>query len=298
MEKKFSNGEIIFTEGDPGSSFYDIVSGTVGIYVDFDKESQQEMTRIGAGHIFGELALIDGLPRSATAVALDDVVLSEVQVDEYKSYFDSRPGRVTFLIKELGERMTRLTARISDVEETIKAASASDSQKEPGLFEKLSQFAKEYSMKSKFSKVSTETKKAEAMKEGEDVFSKALNTYNKGEVIFREGEPARCMYNVHTGWVDIYKGYGTPDEELISTVGVATFFGEIGLISGSVRTATAVAGIDRCMIESFTIDDFEEMYTQNPLKVQRSIEYLAERIRMLTDRYMELCEQAYDICEH
>ena len=190
-----------------------------------------------------------------------------------------------------------MTALTAEAREALKEASDEAVQEKQGVFNKIKRYASEYSMKKKFSKPSQESKKAAAMKEGEDTFSKAVDLYNKGDVIFREGEPARCMYNVQTGWVDLYTGYGTPDEKLISTVGVATFFGEIGLISGSVRSLTAVAGIDRCMVESLKLEDFEELYTKNKIKVIRSIEYLSDRVRQLTDQYMEVCEQAYELCE-
>lgn len=297
MEQRYAGGEVIFREGDQGDCLYEVVSGSVEIYADYESASQRMITKIEPGHIFGELALIDGLPRSATAVAFDDVTLYEVEPDEFKSYFDSRPERVTSLIREIGERITRLSGDIAEVKTLLNKTSDEEAVKNPGFMDKIKQYAADYTMKKKSAKVSAESKKAASMKEGDNGFSKTVSTYNKGDVIFREGEPARCMYNVQTGWVDIYTGYGTPDETLISTVGIATFFGEIGLISGSVRSATAVAGMDRCMVESFTLEDFEELYTQNRLKVQRSIEYLAERVRLLTVQYLDACKMAYLFCE-
>ncbi len=109
MSKAFRNGEIIFNEGDVGDTCFDVISGTVGIFTDYGSDVEKKLTEIHEGHIFGELALIDSFPRSATAVALTDVVVREFNLEDLENYFKEEPEKVTFIIKEMSDRISRLT---------------------------------------------------------------------------------------------------------------------------------------------------------------------------------------------
>ena len=66
----FPAGAIIFKEGDPGNSAYLIEEGSVEVAV-----SSTQRSRIGKGELFGEIALIDQQPRTATVRALENTVL-------------------------------------------------------------------------------------------------------------------------------------------------------------------------------------------------------------------------------
>ena len=65
--RDFPAGAVIFEEGDPGSRMYVIQSGEVRI---LKRVGAREITlaRLGAGEAFGEMALLEGQPRSATAI--------------------------------------------------------------------------------------------------------------------------------------------------------------------------------------------------------------------------------------
>jgi len=65
----FRKGEIIFYEKEPGVGVYVIESGKIGIYKNFDEDSREELATLQSGEFFGEMALLDESPRSATAVA-------------------------------------------------------------------------------------------------------------------------------------------------------------------------------------------------------------------------------------
>src|SRR5664279_114779 len=66
----FPAGEIIFKEGDPGNSAYIIEEGCVEVTV-----SQTHRSRINKGELFGEIALVDQQPRTATVRAVENTVL-------------------------------------------------------------------------------------------------------------------------------------------------------------------------------------------------------------------------------
>jgi CRP/FNR family transcriptional regulator, cyclic AMP receptor protein len=75
--RHFKAGETIFNEGEPATEVYVVCSGRVGIQL-----GNRLLDVLDADQIFGEMALIDDKPRSATAIALSDVAvipLSELQ---------------------------------------------------------------------------------------------------------------------------------------------------------------------------------------------------------------------------
>lgn len=78
----FPKGHIIFEEGSPGDAFYILIKGTVEIWKNYNKNEMNLVAIQGPGSFFGEMALIDSLPRSATVKANDSVeALSMSQVD-------------------------------------------------------------------------------------------------------------------------------------------------------------------------------------------------------------------------
>ena len=68
-ERLFKAGEVIFSEGEPGEHFYIILNGTVEVWKNYKSPQQDLLAVCGPGESFGELALIDDYPRSATIVA-------------------------------------------------------------------------------------------------------------------------------------------------------------------------------------------------------------------------------------
>ena len=68
--RRFRRGEVIFHAGDPGDALFVIVSGEVKIAVPSESGEEAILTTLREGDVFGELALLDGAPRSATAAAL------------------------------------------------------------------------------------------------------------------------------------------------------------------------------------------------------------------------------------
>jgi CRP-like cAMP-binding protein len=73
-ERRYNPGEVIFHEGEPGDEMFVILSGTVLISKFIPGAGDEALTFLGRGDYFGEMALIDGQPRSAGARAHDDGV--------------------------------------------------------------------------------------------------------------------------------------------------------------------------------------------------------------------------------
>ena len=70
--KIYQKGEFIFKQGEYASCMYDICQGKVGIIANYGEDGEKTLTELGEGASFGEMGMLEGYPRSATAVALED----------------------------------------------------------------------------------------------------------------------------------------------------------------------------------------------------------------------------------
>ena len=73
--RKYNKEEIVFKEKEPGAGMYVIISGQVKILYKSILGKEEELTLLNKGDFFGELALLDEFPRSATAKAIEDTEL-------------------------------------------------------------------------------------------------------------------------------------------------------------------------------------------------------------------------------
>jgi len=73
--RRYQDGEVVFWEDEPGVGMYIVQRGEVGIFKDYGKPEQQELARLQPGDFFGEMALLEGDCRSATAVAAGETQL-------------------------------------------------------------------------------------------------------------------------------------------------------------------------------------------------------------------------------
>lgn len=115
-------------------------------------------------------------------------------------------------------------------------------------------------------------------------------TFNKNQVIFRQGESSPCMYDVHWGKVGIYADYGTPNEKLLTELLADEFFGEMGMIENCPRSATAVALERNTKVQVITPETFQRYFTERPSKVLQIMQHMSQRLRRLTKDYMEACQ--------
>jgi CRP/FNR family transcriptional regulator/CRP/FNR family cyclic AMP-dependent transcriptional regulator len=114
--RKFGQGEIIFREGDPGQVLYLVQSGQVRIYVNGLDGSETSVILFGRpGDMFGELAVIDGLPRSATAVALDKTVLYTISRESFRQHMQRFPQLALNFMKELTHRVRYNTRQMDSL---------------------------------------------------------------------------------------------------------------------------------------------------------------------------------------
>lgn len=118
QERKVKKNELIFREGDIGDAFYLIVTGSVRISTFVPGVGEEALTILREGEYFGEMALIDDAPRSASAIANDDTMLLYIGKDDFRKLLE----RQTDIAYKLLWIFTRtLSARLRKTDEQLKS---------------------------------------------------------------------------------------------------------------------------------------------------------------------------------
>lgn len=124
-----------------------------------------------------------------------------------------------------------------------------------------------------------------------------IRSYKKGEIIFAQGDPADCMYDIEAGSVGIFTDYNTKQEKQLTTLLKRQIFGEMGLIEGKPRSATAVALEDDTQLTIISEETFADYFRRQPEKVVRLMQGMSKRIRGLTQAYLEACSAITEASE-
>lgn len=103
--RKVSTDELLFNEGDPGDCLYILVSGELAVSRKNDKGENILLAKLGAGQPVGEMALLDELPRSATAVATCDSEILRLDKLRFHSLVMQRPQILLGMCKVLATRL-------------------------------------------------------------------------------------------------------------------------------------------------------------------------------------------------
>lgn len=121
--------------------------------------------------------------------------------------------------------------------------------------------------------------------------------YQKGDLIFKQGEYAPCMYDICRGKVGITANYGTDSEKTLTELGEGASFGEMGMLEGYPRSATAVALEDGTEVQVITAETFSSYFRNDPEKVYAIMTQMSRRIRKLSDDYLEACRAVAETVE-
>lgn len=112
--RRFGAGQTIFRAGDPGDGFYLVETGRVIISAAIGNTESRPLATINAGEFFGEMALLDDAPRSATATAETDTRAFCIGRDELLALLEQRPQLALNLIREFSHRVRSLNRKYID----------------------------------------------------------------------------------------------------------------------------------------------------------------------------------------
>lgn len=111
-EVSFGPGATIFHEGDPGDYLYIIVRGNVQVLI-----KNVEINRLSSGSAFGEIALLDGAPRTASACSVDYVELLRISYPDFQDILEENAAIAKGINREMVLYTRQLTARLNQLKQ-------------------------------------------------------------------------------------------------------------------------------------------------------------------------------------
>jgi CRP-like cAMP-binding protein len=113
-ERRYTPGDVILREGDPPDGVFFVAAGRVHIYVASD-DGDLLLNVLGPGECLGEMGVLDGESRSATASAATLAICYFVPTEEFLDLMDQQPDVVRRLLTLLAQRVRRLGHRAADL---------------------------------------------------------------------------------------------------------------------------------------------------------------------------------------
>jgi len=244
-EERFDTGQMIFTEDEGSGIFkasrmYHLSEGEVGLSI-----RNKPLDVVKAGEIFGEMAVITGQPRSATASARIPCVGYSMDAKELQAALGRSPEFALMLASVMYDRLRFIAALIASRPRPTGAPPLEAAFFPPELVKQL-----------------------------QDALPRtAIVRYRQQTLIFKEGQVGTFMYVVVSGKVGIAVG-GT----LVEVAGPGGTFGEMAVVDQSPRTASAGA-IDE--IELLAIDraTLIKLIKGQPEFAMAMLRAVAERLR-------------------
>src|SRR6478736_6672776 len=113
--RRFRRGETVFHVGDPGDALFIVVSGSIKITLPADSGDEAILATLRPGDFFGELALLDGAPRSATAIAIEATEMYMLPRDRFRDLIASEPVMRDTVLATLAAEVRRLTHHVEEL---------------------------------------------------------------------------------------------------------------------------------------------------------------------------------------
>ena len=249
--EKLAAGQPIFAENEAktgafseGSRMYFLAVGQVEL-----SARKKVIGNVSKGEIFGEMAPLARIPRTATAVAKTACTVISLNERQFQAAIAKFPEfalmLMAIIIGRLRETIRKLSGKLSEGDNWNTAA----------VFERklLAELEREFEDK-----------------------PPVLHHLNK--VIMKEGDRGIFMYVVHAGEVSVSIG-----ERVVEKIGPGGVFGEIALVDQSVRAASATADTD-CMLLSINRTDFMRLVQNKPAFALSLLKALSERLRFMTSK--------------
>jgi CRP-like cAMP-binding protein len=106
---------VIFHGGDLADAVYVVASGKVKVVTTSTDGKEFILTVLGAGQVFGEMALLEEAPRSASVITLTAVELVVIKRDDFQSLMDTAPGISRSLLAILSRRLRRANSKMESL---------------------------------------------------------------------------------------------------------------------------------------------------------------------------------------
>lgn len=208
QELEFGRGATLFSEGEPGDFCYLILSGRVEVFR-MAGDAKQLLAELAEGTVVGEMALIAPAPRSASVVAVEHTVCRRVNAEALERALDRSPPLARYLLQTL-------------IRNIRHAGGSADPL--PRL------------------EIPTGHAMAAAIR-SELRANRVLDrkVFATGDTAFRTGQPGTDVYLVQSGRIALLRELPDGTKQQLRGVGPGEVFGELAVLSGQPRRATAIA---------------------------------------------------------
>ncbi len=112
--RQYQAGEVVLKEGEEAAGFYIVSSGQVEVVKDLGGPKETVLATLGQGDFFGETALLDGYPRTASIRALEDSQCLVMTRWDFLAELKSRPEMAAQLLRTLARRLRQTDARLTE----------------------------------------------------------------------------------------------------------------------------------------------------------------------------------------
>ncbi len=113
--KKLTKDTTVFHAGDPADAVFVVASGRVKVVITSSDGKEFILTVLGAGQVFGEMALLESAPRSASVVTLSAVELLVINRNDFQRLLDSNPRISQRLMAILSRRLRRANTKMESL---------------------------------------------------------------------------------------------------------------------------------------------------------------------------------------
>ena len=113
LRKRYPKDTVVFFENEEGDFFFTILEGRIKVTILGDDGREVILSVLGPGDFFGEMALLDNEPRSATAIAVEESELLSLHRNDFQTVLTDNRSITTGLIKVLTARLRRANHQIS-----------------------------------------------------------------------------------------------------------------------------------------------------------------------------------------
>jgi CRP/FNR family cyclic AMP-dependent transcriptional regulator len=113
--RRFRRGETIFHKDDPGESLFIIDEGSVRIYLPSPQGTDLTLAVLGPGDFFGDMALLDGRPRSASAAALQETETAALDRGDFTAVIRSQPEAAMAVLAAVAQRLRETNEMAEDL---------------------------------------------------------------------------------------------------------------------------------------------------------------------------------------
>ena len=113
--ESFRRGALIISDGDPADALYVVINGRVKVFLGSDDGKEVVLTILGPGESFGEIALLDEEPRSASVAAMEKTTVLVIRRDRFLELLRENSDLSWAMIRSLSDLVRRLTGSVQSL---------------------------------------------------------------------------------------------------------------------------------------------------------------------------------------